>query len=316
MNITSLDLLKPNISQAIHRHIKIDFQSEISEVWQAHRELAKFNAFRLNPQFPNPQWSEDFEDEIEILRLEDQVLQWELNQIRSMSSLAPTEANDFMKWFESLKELRPGQETPFFEWLAEHADRNQMRWFIQQEAAGEAGFDDLVALTQLKFPTRPKLEMARNYWDEMGRGKEKGMHGALLEKVSDQFGISATPLEQIIPEGLALGNILIGFAANRRYAYHSVGALGAVELTAPRRARKVYEGLKRLGVSGAGYKYYLLHSTLDEKHSMEWNKEVIFPLISQNPSLTRFIAEGALLRLHAGARCFERYQEKFKSQLH
>jgi hypothetical protein len=26
------------------------------------------------------------------------------------------------------------------------------------------------------MPVRPKLEMARNFWDEMGRGREKGMH--------------------------------------------------------------------------------------------------------------------------------------------
>ena len=49
-----------------------------------------------------------------------------------------------------------------------------------QEAAGEAGFDDLVAMTQVKLPTRAKLELARNYWDEMGRGNPKGMHGPML----------------------------------------------------------------------------------------------------------------------------------------
>ncbi len=30
-----------------------------------------------------------------------------------------------------------------------------------------------MALTQVRFPVRPKLEMARNYWDEMGRGNPR-----------------------------------------------------------------------------------------------------------------------------------------------
>ena len=62
----------------------------------------------------------------------------------------------------------------------------EMRWFLTQEVAGEAGFEDLAALTQVKLPQRPKLEIARNYWDEMGRGNPKGMHGPLLETLAEQ----------------------------------------------------------------------------------------------------------------------------------
>ena len=58
-----------------------------------------------------------------------------------------------------------------------------MKWFLQQEVAGEAGFDDLVAMTQVKLPCRAKLEMARNYWDEMGQGHGPAMHGALLDRL-------------------------------------------------------------------------------------------------------------------------------------
>ena len=52
-----------------------------------------------------------------------------------------------------------------------------MLWFLTQEVAGEAGFDDLLAMTQVKMPVTAKLEMARNYWDEMGRGRDTAMHG-------------------------------------------------------------------------------------------------------------------------------------------
>src|SRR3546814_14029908 len=75
---------------------------------------------------------------------------------------------------EGLRETGPGQGDPLFPWLASHASKEELRWFFEQEAAGEAGFDDLVAMTQVKMPVQAKLELARNYWDEMGRGNRKG----------------------------------------------------------------------------------------------------------------------------------------------
>ena len=57
-------------------------------------------------------------------------------------------------------------------WIAGEASLEQLKWFFEQEAAGEAGFDDLVALTQVKLPAGAKLELARNYWDEMGYAQQ------------------------------------------------------------------------------------------------------------------------------------------------
>lgn len=75
-------------------------------------------------------------------------------------------------------------------WLAEQATLDQIRWFFEQEAAGEAGFDDLVAMTQVKLPKLPKLELARNYWDEMGRGQAAGMHGPMLDALVETLKVA------------------------------------------------------------------------------------------------------------------------------
>jgi hypothetical protein len=103
---------------------------------------------------------------------------------------------------------------------------------------------------------------------------------------------------------------MTALAMNRRYTYHSVGALGAIELTAPGRAVHVNAGLKRLGVGGEARRYFALHATLDVKHSIAWNREVLRPLVAERPETARAIAEGALMRLEAGRRCFERYRAK------
>jgi hypothetical protein len=182
-----------------------------------------------------------------------------------------------------------------------------MRWFVEQEAAGEAGFDDLVALAQIKAPLPAKLELARNYWDEMGRGNAKGMHGPMLEALV--LALKATPrVETTVAPSLALGNTMAALATNRAYAYHILGALGVIELTAPGRAGMVSQALRRLKVSAKARHYFDLHAVLDVKHSEAWNREVFYSIVRDAPDAGRWIAEGALMRLQCGGDCFEAYR--------
>ena len=273
---------------------------------ELHIQLAALNRRRLRPALPEERESETI---VPLEKLEAAFLESERAAVRVRARTAPTDAAGFLPWFEELKDLGPGQGDPLFPWLATRASREEMRWFLAQEVAGEAGFDDLVALTQLRMPTRAKLELARNYWDEMGRGNEAGMHGPMLSSLAATLGIldSSYP---IVWEAAALGNLLAGLATNRHYAYHAVGALGVVELTAPGRAALVAQGLKRLRLDAGARRYYSLHATLDIRHSEAWNREIIAPLVEETPRVAHAIAEGALMRLNAGARCFERYRRE------
>src|SRR3546814_2555234 len=101
-----------------------------------------------------------------MLRLEGEFMETLRSEVADEAALAPTEAGDFLAWFEGLRETGPGQGDPLFPWLASHASKEELRWFFEQEAAGEAGFDDLVAMTQVKMPVQAKLELARNYRSE------------------------------------------------------------------------------------------------------------------------------------------------------
>jgi hypothetical protein len=46
------------------------------------------------------------------------------------------------------------------------------------------------------------------------------------------------------------------------------------------------------------------------KHSIAWNAEAIAPAVAEDPRRARAIAEGAVIRLTCGARCFERYRRE------
>ncbi|MCA1664274.1 MAG: iron-containing redox enzyme family protein [Myxococcales bacterium] len=273
-------------------------------------ELTKLNQQRLCPGVSTENWREELAREALLREKEGQFVEELRAMVAPMADLAPSDGADFMEWFSSLEAAGPGQHDPLFEYLAEHASLDEMRWFLRQEVAGEAGFDDLVALTQVRLPERAKLELARNYWDEMGRGKRSAMHGPMLARLAEELDIREVDPAATVWESLALSNLLVALAANRRYAYQSVGALGVVEMTAPGRAAKVNAGLERLGVGGRARQYFALHATLDVQHSRTWNREVIEPLVAFDADLTRPLAEGALMRLLAGQRCFERYRRQ------
>lgn len=238
-----------------------------------------------------------------------QFLAEECARVSARAATAPTDAEAFRAWLEDLEKSGPGQGDPLFDYLAERASLDEMRWFLAQEMAGEAGFDDLVALTQLRFPSEPKLEMAHNYWDEMGGGHAKAMHGPMLARLGESLALASLAVTPVW-ESLALANLMAGFALDRRYAFHSVGALGAVELTAPGRCKLVTRGLERLGVGTDARKYYALHASVDVVHSRLWDEHVVVPLVRARPEVARFIAEGALARLAAGARTFDRYRRE------
>ena len=282
----------------------------MTEPAELQERLARFNQRRLRPQVPEAGWREDLALEHELRIVEGEWVEAQRRAVIRSAAAAPADPQGFVAWFEELRERGPGQDDPLFPWLAERATLEEMRWFLAQEIAGEAGFEDLVALTQLKLPTQPKLELARNYWDEMGRGRERAMHGPMLGRLAQALRVEA-PLEDTVPEALALANLLVALAMNRRYAFHAIGALGAIEMTAPGRVALVDRGLKRLGVSKSDRQYFALHAVVDLQHSAAWNSEVIAPLVRDRPSVATAIAEGALLRLRAGARCFERYRAHF-----
>ena len=274
------------------------------------QRLAQWNRERLSPGFPAADWQAQIARDAAMLRLEGGFLEELRLEVAGEAARAPTDEDGFIAWFEDLKQAGPGQGDPLFPWLAEEATLDELRWFLEQEAAGEAGFDDLTALTQVKLPTRPKLELARNYWDEMGRGQEKGMHGPMLNSLVATLKLKPE-IETTAWESLALANAMTAMATARRYAWHSVGALGAIELTAPGRSAATATGLKRVGLSGKDRRYFGLHAVLDVKHSADWNREAIRPAVVEDPRRATAMAEGALIRLKCGERCFARYRAHF-----
>jgi hypothetical protein len=291
------------------------FSPEFPDAEALHRGLAHWNHRRLAVATPSENWRDEIAEEARMKRLEGEFIEQFRAHIAPMIADVPTDPDAFVDWFETLKARGPGQDDPLFDWLGGMASQEDLKWFLTQEAAGEAGFDDLVAMTQVKLPDRAKLELARNYWDEMGRGKASGMHGPMLTRTTAALGLTPT-IDSTLWQSLALANTMTAFATTRRYVYQSVGALGVVELTAPGRVALVDAGLKRVGATPEVRKYFALHAVLDVEHSKAWNAEALIPLVADNPDCARHIAEGAVMRLLCGEQCFETYRAHLWAHVH
>ena len=279
-----------------------------------HQQLAQFNVRRIAPALPSAHWLTDMGTEFNWRMAEGHYLESLRELVTPLLPDQDGDTDNFINWFESLAAVGPGQQHTLFDWLAHNATLQQMRWFLTQEAAGQAGFDDLLAYTQVKLPVQAKLECARNYWDEMGHGKQSAMHGQMLERIVQQLDLQPA-IETTVWQALALSNTMIGLATTRRYTWQSIGALGVIELTAPNRVKQVSIGLKRLGLSRDMRAYFDLHAALDVSHSKEWVREIIRPLVDADPACATHIAEGALIRLVCGERCFDRYSAELQCEV-
>src|SRR4051812_26005348 len=149
---------------------------------------------------------------------------------------------------------------PVYEWLAEDATLEELRAYLSLEGGPDGGFDDLVAACQIGIDGVAKLELAQNYWDEMGNGRLDRVHTELHRKLSRALGLTAVPREDLPVEALeraALGSLL---ATNRWLQPEMIGALGLIELQAGPRCRKVVRALERLGCGWDAIDFYAEHA--------------------------------------------------------
>src|SRR5262249_48073723 len=107
-------------------------------------ELAKYNGRQLQPAFPAEPWREELDNYAKVLRAEGEYIEAVRREISPLVDNVPSGVDDFIAWFEELKETGPGQGDPLFPWLAGRVTYEDMVWFLTQGGGGEAGFADLL----------------------------------------------------------------------------------------------------------------------------------------------------------------------------
>jgi hypothetical protein len=162
-------------------------------------------------------------------------------------------------------------------WLAEEADRDEIVEFLSIEGGPDGGFDDLVAACQIGLDGGPKLELAQNFWDEMGNGSAARVHTELHRKLSRALGLSCPPRDRQPAAALERSVVTGLLATNRRLQPEMLGALGLLELQAGPRCRKVVAALERIGAGDDALDFYVEHSTVDPRHGKDWVDKAVAP---------------------------------------
>jgi len=237
---------------------------------------------------------------------------WERDMLRRARSAyhlspepLPSRPGEFAAWYRDTAFAHPLYEHDLYTFVASEADRRQLEWFFRMECAGEAAFDDLVALAQVGTRGEVKIEMASNYWDEMGRGKSHAVHTHLFHKLISDLALEAPPASALPWQVLAGVNVMLWCSIPRRNAFRAQGALGAVELLAPQRCTRVVHGALRVGIRKKTVVYYGAHAIIDVGHAEGWLSHVIEPQVRSIPQSRIGIAEGLIVRADASLDYFD-----------
>lgn len=217
----------------------------------------------------------------------------------------PADPKEFARWYQLAAFNHPLYEHDLYAFLASEASMPQLEWFLRMECAGEAAFDDLVALAQVGTRGEVKMEMARNYWDEMGRGRDQAVHTHLFHQLIDDLHISAPDASELHWEVLSGINLMIWSCIHRRNVFRAQGVLGAVELLAPQRCTRVVHGATRLGIRKKTVVYYGAHAIIDIGHAEGWLTHVIEAQVRELPDSRLGIAEGLIARADASLDYFD-----------
>jgi hypothetical protein len=237
---------------------------------------------------------------------------WERDMIRrararydlSLDAL-PSDPAEFAAWWRDTAFSHPLYEHDLYSFVAVEAERHQLEWFFRMECAGEAAFDDLVALAQVGTRGDVKIEMASNYWDEMGRGKSHAVHTHLFHRLINGLSLEAPSASELPWQVLAGVNVMLWSCIARRNAYRAQGTLGAVELLAPQRCTRLVHGAQRVGIAKRTVVYYGAHAVIDIGHAEGWLAHVIEPQVQAVPASRLGIAEGLIVRADASLDYFD-----------
>ncbi|CAF0866554.1 unnamed protein product [Didymodactylos carnosus] len=198
---------------------------------------------------------------------------------------------------------------PYYnEFMATTADKNDLKYWLAQESTLDQKFDDILALMQVGSSGIVKLEIAKNYWDEMGNGEQGKTHTYLFELLMNELNITTDYIQNnLLLTSLITGNISSCYVLNKSLFYQSIGYFGVTEYLAPIRFKKVVKALERNEISEAGKQYHKLHIWIDKIHGAAWFNNVVRSMIDKQPECGIEIARGALARLETSLEHLESF---------
>lgn len=216
---------------------------------------------------------------------------------------APAQPRAYLSWLkETVRQHRAFKHPYYTEFINAHAQPEDLRTYVIQESLVDGRFDDFLAMMQVGTSGGAKMEIANNFWDEMGNGDPEAVHTHLFNKIYEVFDIESEKLEDALTAcDLLSGNLAVLMCRYRHMYPEAVGYLGMTEWLVPDRFQNVVRAWERLGLPDVGMTYHRLHITVDSQHAAGWFHNVVLPAATSE-YMRRGIARGALWRANSSAR--------------
>jgi hypothetical protein len=227
----------------------------------------------------------------------------------------PQEGKEYVRWLKQLISNHTSSIHPLYnEYLKNEANADELAYYLAQESTLDPRFDDILALMQVGTRGEEKMEIASNYWDEMGNGNHDDVHTKLFARALTDLNVSESYIqEHMLHEARVCGNLSAALALSRRHYFKAVGYFGVTEYLAPRRFNHVVKAWRRNELPNAGIVYHDLHIRIDSVHAKAWLNNVIAPIVDRNPAFGREIAVGVMMRLNSSERYLDTLLDIFNS---
>lgn len=215
---------------------------------------------------------------------------------------APIDPKAYLSWMRrSAKQHRVYKHPYYREFIRNHATVEDLRAYVIQESVVDGRFDDLLAMMQVGTNGAAKMEIANNFWDEMGNGDSAQVHTMLFNNIFQVFEVDAAELERsLTATALLSGNLAVLLCRYRQFYAEAVGFLGMTEWLVPDRFVHVLHAWDRLQLPEVGVAYHRLHVTIDSQHAAGWFHNVVLPAASRE-HMRRGMARGTFWRLNSSA---------------
>ncbi len=215
----------------------------------------------------------------------------------------PSQPAAYLSWLKETARAHRVFKHPYYtEFIRDVADVEHLRTYMIQESVIDARFDDLLALMQVGTAGSAKMEIARNFWDEMGNGRADEVHTHLFNKIFEVFEVEPAELaDSLTATALLSGNLAVMLCRYRAHYPEAVGFLGMTEWLVPDRFVQVVHAWRRLDLPPVGITYHDLHITVDSQHAAGWFHNIVKPAATA-AHMREGIARGTLWRLNSSAR--------------
>ncbi|MFD6792581.1 MULTISPECIES: iron-containing redox enzyme family protein [Prauserella salsuginis group] len=215
-----------------------------------------------------------------------------------------SDPDEFVRELKDQVRAHPANRHPFYvDFLPNTATVEHIRYYLAQETALDPRFDDFIALMQLGCDPQQKLELAGNYWDEMGNGDHTRVHTNMFSQAMHEVGATEEFVaNNRLTETLVCGNLSAALAVNPRFYYRSIGSFAVTEFLFPRRCAQLLEAWNRNDLPAASGEYHREHIGVDARHASGFFRNVIKPELAKNPASGPDIYWGAMARMNSSHR--------------